>query len=265
MIHLKAPFLQTGSDIKAPFNPDIQSYNPATKKYKQYTDWKGKDMWATVDKNGNIYFVSDEANGQYNLYTFVNGKKIQLTNFETSIFNPFVDAAGDKVVFEKDFQLYSYNIHTKQTEKIPLQVYKSNTLSAFQNMEVSGNISNFDLSGDGEKLAFVSRGKLFVSDNKGKFIREIKTLPQERVKEVFWLKDNKTLLYGQTFKGFENLFTKDVEADNEEMQITNEAKNSRSLTFNSDKSKAVYLCGSNEVRILDLKSRKSSPIVTDEI
>ena len=82
---------------------------------------------------------------------------------------------------------------------------------------------------------------------------------------MFWLKDNKTLLYGQTFKGFENLFTKDVEADNEEMQITNEAKNSRSLTFNSDKSKAVYLCGSNEVRILDLKSMKSSPIVTDEI
>jgi tricorn protease len=261
----ESSFFANRLGYKGPFNPDIQSYNPATKKYKQYTDWKGKDMWASVDKNGNIYFVSDEANGQYNLYTFVNGKKTQLTNFETSIFNPFVDAAGDKVVFEKDFQLYSYNVNSKQTEKIPLQVYKNNTLSAFQNMDVSGNITNFDLSGDGKKLAFVSRGKLFVSDSKGKFIRQIKTLPQERVKEVFWLKDNKTLLYGQTFKGFENLFTKDVESDNEETQITNEAKNSRSLTFNSNKSKAAYLCGSNEVRILDLKSMKSSPIVTDEI
>jgi Tol biopolymer transport system component/C-terminal processing protease CtpA/Prc len=261
----ESSFFANRLGYKGPFNPDIQAYNPATKKYKRYTDWKGKDMWASVDKNGNIYFVSDEANGQYNLYTFANGKKTQLTNFNTSIFNPFVDAAGDKVVFEKDFQLFSYNTNTKQTEKIPLQVYKNNTLSAFQNMDVNGNITNFDLSDDGKKLAFVSRGKLFVSDNKGKFTREIKTIPQERVIEVHWLKDNRTLLYGQTFKGFENLFTKDVELNNEEKQLTNQSKNSRSLSLNSDKTKAVYLCGSNEVRILDLKTMQTSPIVTDEI
>ena len=261
----ESSFFANRLGYKGPFNPDIQAYNPATKKYKRYTDWKGKDMWASVDKNGNIYFVSDEANGQYNLYTFANGKKTQLTNFNTSIFNPFVDAAGDKVVFEKDFQLFSYNTNTKQTEKIPLQVYKNNTLSAFQNMDVNGNITNFDLSDDGKKLAFVSRGKLFVSDNKGRFIREIKTILQERVIEVHWLKDNRTLLYGQTFKGFENLFTKDVELNNEEKQLTNQPKNSRSLSLNSDKTKAVYLCGSNEVRILDLKTMQTSPIVTDEI
>ncbi len=110
----ESSFFANRIGYKGPFNPDIQSYNPATKKYKRYTDWIGKDMWATVDKKGNIYFVSDEANGQYNLYTFTNGKKTQLTNFNTSIMHPFVDAAGDKVVFEKDFQLYSYNTASKK-------------------------------------------------------------------------------------------------------------------------------------------------------
>jgi tricorn protease len=250
---------------KGPFNPDIQSYNPTTKKYKRYTDWKGKDMWASVDKNGDIYFVSDEANGQYNLYTFVNGKKTQLTNFSTSVMHPFVDAAGDRIVFEKDFQLFSYDIASKQSQKIPLEVFKNNTLSTLQSLNVEGNISDFDLSGDGKKLAIISRGKLFVSDSKGKFVREIKTMNQERVKEVHWLKDNTSLLYGQTYKGFENLFTKNVEGDEPAKQITDEAKNSRSLTFNRDKSKAVYLCGTDEVRILDLKNMKNTPIVKDEI
>ena len=146
-----------------------------------------------------------------------------------------------------------------------MDVYKNNTLSSLQNLNVSGKISNFDVSGDGQKLAFVSRGKLFVSDEKGKFIREIKTALQERVMDVFWLKDNKTLLFGQTNKGFENIFTINAETGEDQKQITNEAKTDRRLTFNSDKSKAVYLSGTDEVRLLDLKNMKSSLVAKDEI
>ncbi|MEO8820745.1 MAG: S41 family peptidase [Ginsengibacter sp.] len=261
----ESSFFANRIGYKGPFNPDIKSYNPVTGKYKRYTDWIGKDMWASVDKKGNIYFVSDEANGQYNLYTFLNGKKTQLTDFKTSIMHPFVDAAGDNIVFEKDFQLFNYNIASKKSSKIPLDVYKNNTLSSLQNLNVNGKISEFDVSGDGQKLAFVSRGKLFVSDDKGKFIREIKTQEKERVIDVFWLKDNTTLLIGQTNKGFENLFTINAETGEQEKQITDEAKTDRSLTFNSDKSKAVYLSGTDEVRILDLESMKSSLVAKDEI
>lgn len=250
---------------KGPFNPDIQSYNPKTKKYTRYTDWEGKDMWASVDKKGNLFFVSDEYNGKYNLYTFENGKKTRLTNFNTSIMNPIVNANGDKVVFEKDFQLYIYNVATRQSKKVPLQVYKNNTLASLQNFNVSGKISDFDVSDDGKKLAFISRGKLFVSDNEGKFIRQLPTPSQERVTEIFWLKDNKTLLYVQTVKGFTNLFTQNAQGNEAAKQITRDEKNNRALTFNSDKSMAVYLSGSNEVRLLDVKKMTSELIVKDEI
>ncbi len=261
----ESAFFSNRLGYKGPFNPDIQSYNPATKKYKKYTDWKGKDMWATVDKKGNVYFVSDEATGQYNLYSLVDGKKNQLTNFSTSVMHPFVDAAGDRIVFEKDFQLFSYDIATKKSTKISLQVYKNNTLAALQDFNVTGKVTEFNVSDDGKKLAFVSRGKLFVSDPKGKFIREIETASQERVIEVYWLKDNKTLLYGQSYKGFENLYTQSAEEIEPAKQLTSFAKNSRSLSFNSDKTKATYLCGSDEVRLLDLKTMKSTQMVKDEI
>lgn len=250
---------------KGPFNPEIQSYNFKTKKHKNYTNWEGKDMWASFDKKGKMYFISDEANGKYNLYTFDKDKKIQLTNFNSSVMRPFVNVEGTKVVFEKDFQLYSYDVATKKSSVIPLKVNNNYTLSSEQNLNVSNNVSDFDISGDGKKMAFVSRGKLFVSDSKGKFIREIKTTSQERIKEVFWLKDNKTLLYGQTDKGFENFFTQDAEGNGEPKQITQGNKNSRSLAFNSDKTKAAYLSGSDELRLLDLKNMQSSLLVKDEI
>src|SRR5690606_34197054 len=98
---------------KGEFNPDLLSYHPINKTFKQYTDWEGKDFWSSSDKNGNIYFVSDELNGEYNLYTFKNSIKTPLTRFETSIKRPVVSANGEKVVFERDYQIYVYDVATQ--------------------------------------------------------------------------------------------------------------------------------------------------------
>ncbi|MBS1731514.1 MAG: PD40 domain-containing protein [Bacteroidetes bacterium] len=261
----ESAFFANRIGYKGPFNPDIQSYNPLSKKYTRYTDWEGKDMWATTDKKGEIFFASDEANGQYNLYTFEKGVKTPLTYFSTSLMYPFVSANGNKVVFEKDFQIFVYDVASKNTSLIPLQVYKNSTLGTSQNFNVKGKISSFSVSNDGKKIAFISRGKLFVSDTKGKFIKQLTTLSRETVKEVYWLADNETLLYGQTYKGFENLYTQKAEGNSEEKQITNLSKNCRSFAFNSDKSKAIFLCGADEVRQLDIPNMKTSVLVKDEI
>lgn len=250
---------------RGPFNPDVQSYNPKTGKYKRYTTWNGKDMSVTVDKNGKIYFISDEANGKYNLYTFDGGRKKQLTNFNTNTMNPIVSANGNYVVFEKDFQLFRYEISSGKSSLIPLQAYKSNTLEAEKSFEVAKNISAFNVSPDRKKMAFVSRGRLFVSDIAGKFVREIPTRPDERVTDADWLKDNETLIYTRTNKGFNNLFTIRATGNASETQITNEPKNNRSLSFDKTRSRAVYLSGNNEVCLLDLKTMKPEVIATDEI
>lgn len=56
-------------------NPDIKHYNPRSGELRQLTDYRGKDFRPTVDRAGKLYFISDEANGEYNLYTFENGQK----------------------------------------------------------------------------------------------------------------------------------------------------------------------------------------------
>ncbi|RYY00665.1 MAG: peptidase S41, partial [Gammaproteobacteria bacterium] len=126
---------------KGPFNPDVQSYNPKTKKFTKYTNWEGKDFAQTIDKNGNVYFISDEATGEYNLYTLANGKKTALTNFTTSIKAPFVSANGAKVVFEKDYQLWMYDVASKKAEKLNLSIYRNNVLTKEKDFDVRGNIT----------------------------------------------------------------------------------------------------------------------------
>ena len=250
---------------KGDYNPDIKSYNLKTKEYKEYTDYKGKDFGATFDKNGKLYFKSDEANGEYNLYSLENGDKKQLTNFTSSIMWPKVSANGEKIVFRKDYQIFVYDVKTGKTIAPDIQIYSNNTLNKEQTYNVKGEITFFDVSPDERKMAFVSRGKLFVSDIEGKYIKEIETNFKEAVQEAKWLANNKTIIYSQSVNGYYNWFTVNADGSSKEEQLTNDTMNNRQLTFNSDRTKAVYLSGRNNICLLDMKTYKSEVIVSDEL
>ncbi|RXM38696.1 peptidase S41 [Chryseobacterium sp. CH21] len=245
-------------------NPDILGYNPKSNSFKQYTNYEGKDFNPSVDKNGIIYFISDENNGEYNLYKLENGQKTALTQFDTSIKKPFVSADGSKVIFEKDYQLYTYDVASKNTTPLHIGLNTNKTLEKEQNFNVENNISYYDVSPDGKKMAFISRGIIFVSDIEGKFAQQVSD-GKERAMEVKWLKDNRTLLYNQTYNGYQNWFTIQADGKGQPKQLTEDLRNNRNITLNSDLSKAVYLSGRDEVRLLDLKSLKSTTIVKDEI
>lgn len=249
---------------KGAFNPDILSINPVTQQFKQYTDYEGKDFWATSDANGNIFFVSDEINGEYNLYTFINGQKTSLTKFETSIKRPDISANGDKIVFEKDYQVYVYDVLSKTSQILPLQLNRNPILQKESEFDVKDNISYFDVSPDGKKMAFIARGTLFVSDIDGKFIKQIST-SQERAFEVKWLSDNKTLLYSETLHGYPNWFAVAADGTGEAKALTQDMRSNRMLTINAKRTQGVYLSGRDEVRVMDLKSFESKTIVKDEI
>jgi len=250
---------------KGPFNPDIQSYNLKTKQHKKYTDWEGKDFSATIDKNGNIYFISDEANGEYNLYTLDNGKKKGLTKFSSSIKNPQVNANGGKVVFEKDYQLWMHDVQSGKESKLDIAVIRNNTLPKEKDFDVKGKFTAYDVSPDGKKLALVSRGELFVSDLEGKFIQQINRNSAERVKEVKWMSDNKTLLFNQTLDGYTNWYTIAADGNGASKQLTSDKRNNQSLTMNKKRTKAVYISGRDEVRMMDLKSLVAKTIIKDEL
>lgn len=245
-------------------NPDILGYNPKSNSFKQYTNYEGKDFNPSVDKNSIIYFISDENNGEYNLYKLENGQKTALTQFDTSIKKPFVSADGSKVIFEKDYQLFTYDVASKSTTPLNISLNTNKTLEKEQNFNVENNISYYDVSPDGKKMAFISRGIIFVSDIEGKFAQQVSD-GKERAMEVKWMKDNRTLLYSQTYNGYQNWFTIQADGKGQPKQLTEDLRNNRSITLNSDLSKAVYLSGRDEVRLLDLKSFKSTTIVKDEI
>ncbi len=247
------------------YNPDLKSYNLKTRQYKQLTEHMGKDMFPSFDRNGNLYFVSDRHNEEYNLYLYKEGSPERLTNFETSAYYPQVSADGSKIVFTRDYQLWVYDVASKRATKVTVTINANSTLEISKEFKTGGNITAFDVSGDGKKIAFVSRGVLFVSDIKGKFVRRMPVNSAERVVAVKWMADNKSLLYSRTNKGWENLYTITADGSGAEKQVTTSRGDDRNLSWNSNKSKLAYLSGRNDVKILDASTLKSEVIATDEL
>jgi C-terminal processing protease CtpA/Prc/Tol biopolymer transport system component len=250
---------------KGAFAPDIQSYNPETKAFKKYTSYNGKDFSHSLDKKGNVYFISDEANGEYNLYTLAGGKAKGLTKFNTSIKAPVVNANGGKVVFEKDYQLYLYDVAKDKAEKVNIDITRNYLLPKDKDFNVTGNISAFDVSPDGKKLAFISRGELFVSDAEGKFVKKIEKGSVERAAEVKWMSDNKTLLFLQTRNGYNNLYSIAADGSAPLKELTKDNANGRFLTLNSKRTQAAWISGRGEVKLLDTKTLEAKTILKDEI
>ncbi|MEN8153503.1 MAG: S41 family peptidase [Acidobacteriota bacterium] len=247
---------------KGDFNPDIKSYNPETKELVSHTTYRGKDLWHTVDRKGNIYFVSDENSGEFNLFTLKGGKKEQLTNYKSSVKFPQVNANGNKVVFEKDYQVFVYDVASKKTKKVEINLFSDNKLGLFRDFDISSKIFYFDISPDGKKIAFTSRGELFISDIKGKFIKKMNTKPDGRVMEVKWIYDSRTLIYNQTSGGYLNLYkmTSGVETE-----ITSDNFDNRNISLNRARDRAIFLSGKRSVNIIDLKKFKIEKIAEKEL
>ena len=153
----------------------------------------------------------------------------------------------------------------RSSKPLPMSIFSNTTLNLDNSFQVEGNITNFDISPDNKKIAFVSRGELFVSDIKGKFVRRLSTNPNERVMEVNWTDDNMTLIYSQTDKGWPNWFSIAASGKDKEMQLTFDEKTNRQMTLNSKRTQGVFLSGRDEVKAMDFKTKKVTTIATDEI
>lgn len=247
-----------------PNSPDIKTFDPATGAVEKLTDWEGKDMWPMVDRNGKSYFVSDRGNEEYNLYQLEGKDAKRLTKFKTSVFSPSISADGSAIVFIRDYQLQVYEVKSGKSRTVPVELNAFAGLAKTKDFSTDGKVSYFDIARDGKKIAFVSRGELFISDIEGKFIRQLETGP-DRVLEVKWLKDDKTLLFTQTYNGYQNLHTIPADGSAAPTRRTSDARNSRNLEMAHDTSQVAYLSGRDEVRIMDLSDFSVSTVAKREV
>ena len=244
-------------------NPNIKSWNPRTKTYTELTDYIGKDQWPMADKNGNIYYVSDELNKESNLVKYVKGgKPQQLTSFDKSVQYPSIAFGGSAIVFLKDYVIHVLEPSTAKVSVPQIQIASGSVevRRAFEGQKPS----SADVSPDGKKFALIIRGGLYVSDTKCKFLQKLDTPSDERVDEVVWGQDSKTLYYTRTDKGWTNLFRIAADGSAAEQPVFVSENNSLGLVADRKRERLAFIDGSRSVMLHNVKAGTTTRVAEAE-
>lgn len=254
-------FNESGEGISSPtrkryvgdHNPDVLSWNPARKEFKQLTTYNGKDAWPMVDKSGTLYYVNDEFNKEANVVKYnPSGKPELLTKFKESVQYPSISFDGSGIVFLLDYKINYLNLKTGKVSE-PEIVIADNSVALNRSFSAQKPTS-VAVSPDGKKFALAIRGLLFVSDAQGKYLKQLNTPWDERIDDIIWPANGNVLYYTRTNKGYTNIYKIGADGSLPEKEVYATPCHIKSLTSSHKGDKIAFVCGSKAVSVLNLKN-----------
>ena len=178
-------------------------------KFSQLTTFNGQDQCPVWNRSagGGFYYVSEE-DGTLNVYyaTLDGREKRQLTKFTTHpVRSLSASADGKKLAFSQGGELYTL-IPGQQPQKVNVEItgdlYARDVVKSLERR----GATNISVSPDGDEIAFVLRGNVYVTSVKYPSTKQITSTPeQERV--VSFGADGRTLVYDSERDGLWQLYT----------------------------------------------------------
>jgi len=213
-----------------------------------------KELWPLWSPDGSrVYFVSD-GSGAENLWVKeTSAVARQLTKFTTGrVLWPSISFNGNTVVFERDFGVWALDIASGRCAPVPIQIPVLPD-SLEEHLDVSSQIEEFAVSRDGRRLAFISRGEIFISPNPpdGRATRITSTAGREL--QLAWSPDGAKLSYASLRSGAYRIFIYDTES---KLETPLTAGNQAELapTWSPDGRHVAFIKNFQEVSVYDTRN-----------
>lgn len=243
--------------------PDIWTYNKG--KFTQLTHFDGADQ-SPVWGEGNVFYYLSEKDGTLNVFqaSTDSSNEKQLTQFEKNPVRSLSSSAVGLLAFSWDGDIYTLKpgeTPKKVNIEINSDLYDGDIVKKYMNT----GVSNIAVSPEGNEVAIVIRGDLYVTNAKYKTTKRITNTPaQERT--VSFSGDGKTLVYDSDVDGIWQLFTAKIKnADEKEfayatdIEITPLYKNETSAMqplFSPDGKKVAFLEDRTEIKVIDMETKQ---------
>lgn len=234
-------------------------------KHTKLTDFNGHDLNPVWAPDGSFYFVSEE-DGTLNVYKrSVDGKqKKQLTSFTTHPVRSLSASDNGTLAFSWDGEIYTMNENGKP-EKVNVEIIADEYASSAEKSLRRSGASSIAVSPDGELIAFVLRGDVYVTSTEYNTTRRITDTPaQER--SVDFAPDGRSIVYDSDRDGIWQLFTTEIKDPDEKSLLYATELVEKSLyksdkpaffpDYSPDGKKVAFLEDRTTLRILDVKSKK---------
>jgi tricorn protease len=235
---------------------DVWIYDFKTKQIKNITNNPAQDIIPMWHKEM-IYFLSDR-DSRMNLFSY------NLTTNETRKMTDFKDydikfpSIGDNaIVFENGGYLYRYDINSDKAEKITIYLNEDFDIGRGGYIDVSKNISNFEISPDGNRALFGARGEIFTVPFKNGNTRNLTNTSGVHERNSKWSPDGKWISYISDVSGEDQIYIVSQDGKSDPVQITdNEGVYKYQPLWSPDSKKIMWSDREQRLQYVDIDSKR---------
>jgi tricorn protease len=200
---------------------DIWIYDFASKTVENITSNPALDiipMWS----GGRIYFLSDRDEAKrMNLYVYDLASKAtrKLTAFAE--FDIKFPSLGPKhIVFENGGYLYTFDLATEQTARVPVVIADDQVSGRGKVIRVDSRINSYEIGPDGQRALFGAHGDIFTVPAKNGNTRNLTVTPGVHERNPKWSPDGRTVAFISDRSGTEEIWLMDQDGTGEPRQLT---------------------------------------------
>ncbi len=187
-------------------------------KHKKLTDFNGHDLNPQWAGNDSFYYISEE-DGTLNVYKrSLDGKsKKQLTRFTTHPVRSLSASTDGKLAFSWDGEIYTMT-EGAEPQKVEVNIVTDDYTAAPAKSVRHSGATSFAVSPDGELIAFILRGDVYITSVEYNTTRRITDTPaQER--SVDFAPDGRSIVYDSDRDGIWQLFTAEIKDPKEKSML----------------------------------------------
>jgi tricorn protease len=259
------------------FARDLWLYDVATGKHTQLTA-PGADnrqpVWAPGD--GALYFLS-ERSGSFNVWRLDLADPRHQVQVTAHTGGPVrflsVSRKGD-ICYSYDGAIWVRPAGSAESRRLDVSVAVDRRTLEVQPIDVTDQVTEFDVSPDGSEVAFIARGEVFAASTEHGITRRITDTPEQE-RSVSFSPDGRTLLYASERGGSWKVYRTDL-GDKEEPNFFNATalketpvlvtdKETFQPHFSPDGTEVAYLEERTTLKVLNLKSGTTRTILPGDL
>jgi tricorn protease len=255
---------------------DVWRYDLATSKHTNLTLRGGEDL-NPVDAGQTVYFLSERGNLPINVYSAPAGdlsNPTAVTQFKTHPVRFLSRSNNGTLCFTYDGEIYTLVNGAKSPAKVKIDL-NDDYVEDIDKIAVRGGARSASASPDGNAVAFIYRGNVFVTSVEYSTTKQITSTP-EAEGEVSWSNDSKSLIFTSQCDGLYNIYQAKMAREDDEANFANATTIDIKPLFKSDShersgakmspdgKKLAFILDRNKLMVMDMSTKKVNQLTNGD-
>lgn len=248
---------------KSSITRDIRMFDVTTGKHKIVTSFEGEDREPIFSPDGIGFYYLSEKSGSLNVNYNNLESSVAVTSFTKHPVRSLSISDNSKLCYTYDGKIYTQN-RGEEPAALAVEIRADITEEKVTFKQFSRGASEISISPEGDEIAFIIRGEVFVTSVEYGTTKRITNTPEQE-RSVSFSPDGKSLLYASERDGSWNLYQTTVVREDEKLFANSTLLKEEALlvtpeecfqpSYSPDGKEVAFLEERTTLRVINLKSK----------